>query len=110
MRCTARAKNDGLLLVLRQRLAQRDGELIGAGGILEAAADAAHARDGILGLHAFDQARNALEVAVAAADDLHALDGVVIVQLNVHFLGANALGAVVIGHFYLSFSDSPRQS
>ena len=66
VRCTARAKNDDLLLVLRQRLAQRDGELIGAGGILEAAADAAHARDGILGLHAFDQARNALKVAVAA--------------------------------------------
>lgn len=58
----------------------------------------------------FDQARNALEVAVAAADDLHALDGVVVVQLNVHFLGANALGAVVIGHFYLSFSDSPHRS
>ena len=59
---------------------------------------------------AFDQARNALKVAVAAADDLYALDGVVVVQLNVHFLGANALGAVVISHFYLSFSDSPRQS
>ena len=38
------------------------------------------------------------------------IDGVVVVQLNVHFLGANALGAVVIGHFYLSFSDSPHRS
>ena len=53
------------LFHLRERLRQRDGELIGAGRILEAAADAAHTLDGVFGLHALDKAGNALKVAVA---------------------------------------------
>mgnify|MGYP005892570787 CR=1 FL=1 len=52
----------------------------------KAAADAAHALDGVLCLHAFHQAGNPLKVAVTAADDLNMLDGVVIIQLNMHFL------------------------
>lgn len=92
------------LLHLRERLCQRDGELVGAGRILEAAADAAYPRDRVLSLHALDETGDALKIAVAAADDLDALDGVVVVQLDVHLLGTDALGAVVIDHFDISLS------
>ena len=92
------------LFHLRERLRQRDGELIGAGRILEAAADAAHTLDGVFGLHALDKAGNALKVAVAAADDRDTFDGVVIVQLDAHFLGADALGTIMIDHFDISLS------
>ena len=55
-----------------------------------AAGGTLHAGDGILSLHALEQAADALEVAVAAADDLDGLDGVVIVQHDVGLLGTGA--------------------
>ena len=58
---------------LRQRLRQ----LVGAGGAPAAAVDAAQAGDRFVHLHAGDQCGDALRVAVAAADKLHALDTIV---------------------------------
>ena len=59
----------------------------GAGG-------AFHPGDGVFSLHALEQAADALQVAVAAADDLDGLDGVVIVQHDVGLLGAGTLVGV----------------
>lgn len=58
---------------LRQRLRQ----LVGAGGAPAAAVDAAQAGDRFVHLHAGDQCGDALRVAVAAADELHALDTII---------------------------------
>ena len=66
-------------------------DLVGAAGGTGAAGDTLHAGNGILGLHALEQTANALQVTVAAADDLDGLDGVVIVQHDVGLFRAGAL-------------------
>ena len=69
-------------------------DLVRAAGGAGAAGGAFHAGDGVLSLHALEQAADALQVAVAAADDLNGLDGVVIVQHDVGLLGAGTLVGV----------------
>ncbi len=73
-----------------QSLFQVLGDLIRAAGIAETAERALHAVDHIFGLHALDQTADALQVAVAAANDLHGRNGVVIVQHKVGLLGTGA--------------------
>ena len=67
-------------LQLSQRLFQVLGDLVGAAGGLAAAGRAFHAGDGVLGLHALQQTADALQVAIAAADDLDGFNGVILVQ------------------------------
>ena len=65
---------------------------IGSGTVVgvEALARWQHPLDGVLCLHALQQAADALQVAVAATDDLDGLDGVVVVQDDLGQLGAGA--------------------
>ena len=65
-------------------------DLIRAAGAAEAAFHILKAFDDLFGLHAANDAADALQVAIAAADDFHALNGVVIVQYKVGLLGAGA--------------------
>ena len=76
---------------------QRSGELVGAGGGLEAAVDALQPVDDLVDVHALNQAANALKIAVAAAgvDDVVQL---VIDDLKVDVGGTGALGAVIEFH------------
>ena len=69
VRCSERER-----LQFCQSLFQVLGNLVGAAGGAGAAGGTLHAGYGILSLHALEQAADALEVAVAAADDLNGLD------------------------------------
>ena len=50
------------------------GQLVGAGGAFEAAADAFQLGDDVVGFHAFHEGGHALRVAVAAAVELHVFE------------------------------------
>src|SRR5699024_6082846 len=80
------------VLLLFQRRAQGVGDLVRAGGGLAAAGDALHTGNGILGLLTPQQRADALQVAVAAAHDLHGMDGAVVVEL---YGGAAAADAAI---------------
>ena len=71
-------------------------QLVGAGSGFEAAANALHTVNGILHLHAAQQMGDSLQVAVAAAGDAAVLDGVPF-HIDLHIVGADALGAVLDG-------------
>ena len=70
-------------------------QLIGAGGLLHAAGDALDAGDDIVDVHAFHQLCNALQIAVAAAQELDVLN-LVVLQVEVDHLRAGALGLVLV--------------
>lgn len=69
---------------LGQSFLQRVGHLVRTGRGLGSAVDTLHAPDGLLGVHAHHQPADALEVAVAAALHIDALDHAVL-QLHSHF-------------------------
>ena len=69
-------------------------QLVRARGRFKSAADSFQSADGFLGSHSFYQSTDALEIAIAAADDIEACDDLVIVSLEVNILGTGALGLV----------------
>ena len=73
------------------------GQLVGAGGAFEAAADAFQFGDDILCLHAFHQGCHALRVAVAASVELNILQDAVL-NFKLDGLAACALGSVRVSH------------
>ncbi len=86
-----------LRLFLRQRLFDGLGQLVGAGGAFEAAADTFELGNDILGLHAVHQSGHALRVAVAAAIELYVLQDAVL-DFKLDGLAACALGSVSVSH------------
>ena len=72
---------------------ERGGELIGAGGGLEAATDAGKTRNGFLYGHADEQTGYALGVAGTAARKLNLADHAVL-NIHVNFTRANASGGI----------------
>ena len=89
-------------LCLSQSLLQSNGQLIGAGGALHAALDSGHPVDDVLGLHAFNQSADALQVAVAAADELHVVD-LAVLQVEENRPGAGDFGGILVMHCVFSF-------
>ena len=73
---------------LGQSLFQILGNLIRAAGGTGAAGSALHTGDGVFCFHALEQAADAFQVAVAAANDLDGLNGMVVVQDDVGLLGS----------------------
>ena len=59
-------------------LCQRFCQLIGAGSPFAAAVDTAQFRNGFIHLHAGDQRCDSLCIAMAAADELHPFDAIVL--------------------------------
>jgi len=102
--CTAIFRREDRFLQLRQSALEVLGDLVGAAGGTGAAGRALHPGDGVLCLHALEQTADALQVAVAAADDFDGLDGVVIVQHDVGLFGAGALVGVAerLAHIHTS--------
>ena len=84
----------GLLAELGLGLFEGAGKLVGTGRGLHAAADAAHARDDIVDVHALDKAADALQVAIAAAGEDDVLD-LAAVEDDVDVAGAGALGTII---------------
>ena len=93
-----RPVNLGFLLSCLQSLSQ----LIGAGGSLGAAGNTLNAGDDLVDIHAFHQSGDALQVAVAAAEELNILD-LAVFNLKDDLSGAGALGLVSILHRVNSF-------
>ena len=102
----------GIVLCLIQMLFQRASQLVGAGGGLESATDAAKTLNGLLGGHSLDQSGNALGVAGTSAEKLDRGDHVSL-QLDVDLSGADSLGIVYdffhndsfpLGHSFISRS------
>ena len=81
---------------------QRLCQLIGAGGRSAAAANAFNLSDDLVHIHTFYQLADALQVAVAAADEVEVLD-LVILDLENDLTGASAAGLVRILHTVMSF-------
>ena len=81
---------------------QRLSQLIGAGGGLHTALDALHTGDHILNVHTFHQSADALQIAVAAAQELDIGD-LAVLDIEEDLLGANALGFVLVTHIKISF-------
>ena len=69
----------GFLCQLFPGLFQRVRKLVGTGSFFHAAVDAVEAFDHGVDVHALDELGNALQVAVAAADEFNIFDG-----LSVH--------------------------
>lgn len=86
-------------LRLLQRLLQSPCQLVRAGGVLEAAADALQPGNGLLRRQSLHQDGDALQIAAAAAQNLQVLNHMGVVQLHPHMLGTNALGTKFIYHF-----------
>ena len=86
----------GKLLFLHG-LSDGTAQLIGAGGVLEAATDAFQTLQYILDFHAFYQSAYTLCVAVAAAIKLHVFQNAVL-NLKFNCLTAGALGSVCVSH------------
>ena len=93
-----RPVNLHLLLCCLQSLCQ----LVGAGGSLGATGNTLNAGDNIIDVHAFHQRGDALQVAVAAAEELNILD-LAVFNLKNDLSGAGALGLVSILHSVNSF-------
>ena len=70
-------------------------QLIGAGGLLHAAGDTFDTGDDFIDIHSFHQLCNALQIAVAAAQELDVLN-LVVLQIEVDHLGAGTLGLVLV--------------
>ena len=68
----------GFLFQLFLGLFQRVRKLVGTGGFLHTAVDAVEAFDHGVDVHALDELGNALQVAVAAADELNIFDGLAV--------------------------------
>ena len=94
---TVRCGEIRLRLFLRQRLFDGLGQLVGARGAFEAAADAFQLGNDIFRLHAFYQGGHALGVAVAAAVELYVLQDTVF-DFKLDGLAACALGSVSVSH------------
>ena len=75
-------------------------QLIGAGGGLHATLHALDSCDDIVNVHALNQSSDALQVAVAAADELNVLD------LAIFHIKQDALGAGTLS-LLLKHNDSP---
>ncbi len=108
---TVRCGEIRLRLFLRQRLFDGLGQLVGARGAFEAAADTFELGDDILGLHAIHQSGHALRVAIAAAVELHVLQDAVL-DFKLDGLTACALGTIGVSHwiFYWLSAFSIQQS
>ena len=89
------------LLHLGQSFGQRHRDLIGAAGRTGAAVHTLHPLDRILCLHILQQAADALQVAVAAAQNFHIGDGVIFTQLHAGHLGAGAFICIRMNHSIL---------
>ena len=89
---------------LGQSLFQILGNLIRAAGGTGAAGSALHTGDGVFCFHALEQAADAFQVAVAAANDLDGLNGVVVVQEQVPTLGK--LNDLLIAKYPLFFKST----
>jgi hypothetical protein len=83
-----------LELIHLLQLANGDTDLVRTTRGLKSAGDALETLAGVLELHPLDEGGNALEIAIAAADDIEACDDLVIVSLEVNILGTGALGLV----------------
>jgi len=70
-------------------------QLVGAGGFLHAAGNALNTGDDLINIHAFDKLCNALQVAVAATQELNILN-LIVLDVKVNRLGAGALGIVFV--------------
>ena len=85
------------ILLFQAHFYQRFGELVGAGGLLHAAADALQAGNDLVHRHSFDELGHALRVAVAAADEADALYNAVL-HVKQNLAGADAAGSIFILH------------
>ena len=83
-------------------LLQCGGQLIGAGGFLATATNAVHSCNDIVDVHAFHQSANALQIAVATAQELHVLY-LAVLNIEKDVLGASTFGLVLKLHVYISF-------
>ena len=72
-------------------------QLVGAGGVLEAAADAFQTLEYFINFHAIYQGADALGVAVAATVELHVFQDAVL-NFKLDGLTAGALGSVGVSH------------
>lgn len=75
-------------------------QLVGARGWFLAAAYALQACDNLIGVHAFYEARDALEVAMATSNKMHVVKFVVVGQVEQYLDAACAL-CLVIEHVFL---------
>ena len=99
--CTACAHITCLRLLRLPGLAQRADKLVGtASGTAPAGVALEHGRD-IVDVLAVDQLADGLEIAVAAADEIHVLDGVA-VEIDVDLSRAYALGSLGVHIRFLS--------
>ena len=85
------------ILLFQAHFYQRFGELVGAGGLLHAAADALQAGNDLVHRHSFDELGHALRVAVAAADEADAFYNAVL-HVKQNLAGADAAGSIFILH------------
>ena len=89
------------LFVIRRKtlflfqLFQSAAELVGARGGLPATADAVEFADDIVNLLTHHQGADALQVAVAALDEIHLLDDIIIVSRHVNQLRASTLRLIL---------------
>ena len=70
-------------------------QLVGAGGFLHAAGNALNTGDDLINIHAFDELCNALQVSVAATQELNILN-LIVLDVEINRLGAGALGIVFV--------------
>ena len=76
---------------------QRLSQLIGARGGLHTALDALHTGDNILNVQTFHQSADALQIAVATADELDVLN-LAVLDVEQNAPGAGAFGLVFVLH------------
>jgi hypothetical protein len=89
-------------LFLFLQLFQGTAELVGARCGFVAAADSVEFADDIVDFLSGDEAADALSVAVAASEEEHLLDDIVIIGCHVDEDGAGALGGILdVFHFIL---------
>jgi hypothetical protein len=77
-------------------------ELVGARGVFPAAADAFQSGQYILDFHALDKASDALQVAVAAAEEYDVVESSVD-DVEVYLLAAGLFGLIGVVHGAYSF-------
>lgn len=89
-----------MFIVLMNSLMQGNGQLVGARRALVTATNALQLADDRIGLHAAHKGGNALQVAVAAARELHVVDDAIVGHLNVDLGRTSSLRIISITHDY----------
>ena len=74
-------------------------ELVGAGGLFPATADAFEAGEDVLDFHAFDESAHALRVAVAAAEEIDVVDDAVF-DVEIDLFATSSLCLIGVMHVF----------